>query len=172
MGCLIYCCFGYWFSGSYVGTFRALAHDWELQPSELGGVLEKCPTSSLQEVLGEPMSQAVRGTSLPIARHRGSLGGYNMADALGRHRAPEAATGHPLFQGQQLVMEGSCLYLLYRPDPDLKELCPSRGEAKFLLCPQLGSLHLGTAVWLRSCVGRSAASLLAYVLGNCWPCCL
>lgn len=44
---------------------RALAHDWELQPSELEGAPEKCPTSSVREVLGEPACQVMPGQVYP-----------------------------------------------------------------------------------------------------------
>ena len=59
--------FGYWFNGGYLDMVRALAHDLELQPSELEGAPEKCPTSSVQEVHREPACPG-----LSITCHRGS----------------------------------------------------------------------------------------------------
>lgn len=44
---------------------RALAHNWELQPSELEGAAEKCPTSAVEGVLGEPACQVMPGQVHP-----------------------------------------------------------------------------------------------------------
>lgn len=59
LGYLIYYYFGYWCNGNCIGMVRALARDREPQPCELKEAPEKCPTRSLQEVLGELVSQAV-----------------------------------------------------------------------------------------------------------------
>lgn len=61
--------FGSWLSGvALVRSDGHFAHDWELQPCELEEAPEKCPTSSVQEVLGEPASQVMPGQVCPLQR--------------------------------------------------------------------------------------------------------
>lgn len=93
--------FGYWLNGAaLVWLGGHFAHDWELQSGELEEAAEEHPTSSVQEVLREPASQAVPGQCVHNVPQRWPLvavpqwRGWTDTEFLGQPLSPLWFKGH------------------------------------------------------------------------------